>query len=41
MLQLTISFYRACCRADIPVDKETTGLTRTDGKRPDGSTLVP
>ena len=33
--------YRACCRADIPAVKEPTGLTRTDGKRPDGSTLVP
>ena len=33
--------YHACCRADIPVVKEPTGLTRTDGKRPDGSTLVP
>ena len=32
--------YRACCRADIPAVKEPTGLTRTDGKRPDGSTLV-
>ena len=28
--------YRACCRADIPAVKEPTGLTRTDGKRPDG-----
>ena len=33
--------YRACCRADIPAVKEPTRLTRTDGKRPDGSTLVP
>ena len=33
--------YRACCRVDIPAVKEPTGLTRTDGKRPDGSTLVP
>ena len=33
--------YRACFRADIPAVKEPTGLTRTDGKRPDGSTLVP
>ena len=33
--------YRACCRADIPAVKEPTGLTGTDGKRPDGSTLVP
>ena len=33
--------YRACCRADIPAVKEPTGLTRTDGKCPDGSTLIP
>ena len=33
--------YRACCRVDIPAVKEPTGLTRTDGKCPDGSTLVP
>ena len=33
--------YRACCRADIPAVKEPIGLTRTDGKRPDGSILVP
>ena len=32
---------RACCRADILAVKKPTGLTRTDGKRPDGSTLVP
>ena len=32
--------YRVC-RADIPAVKEPTGLTRTDGKRPDGKTLVP
>ena len=32
--------YRACCRADIPAVKELTGLTRTDGKRPDSSILV-
>ena len=30
--------YHACCRADIPAVKEPTGLTRTDGKHPDGST---
>ena len=35
-----IYIYRACCRADILAVKEPTGLTRTDGKRPDGSTLV-
>ena len=33
--------YSVCCRVDIPAVKEPTGLTRTDGKRPDGSTLVP
>ena len=33
--------YRAFYRADIPAVKEPTGLTRTEGKRPDGSTLVP
>ena len=33
--------YRVCCRADNPAVKEPRGLTRTDGKRPDGSTLVP
>ena len=33
--------YRACCRADIPAVNKPTGLTRTDGKRADGSTLVP
>ena len=33
--------YRACCRADISAVKEPTGLTRIDGKRPDGSTLAP
>ena len=33
--------YRAGCRADISAVKEPTGLTRTDGKCPNGSTLVP
>ena len=33
--------YRACCRADIHAVKEPTGLTRTDDKRPHGSTLIP
>ena len=32
--------YRACCRADIPAVKESTGLTRTEGKCTDGSTLI-
>ena len=33
--------FRACCPAGNPTVKEPTGLTRTNGKRPDGSTLVP
>ena len=33
--------YRSCCRAETPAFKEPTGLKRTDGKRPDDSTLVP
>ena len=33
--------YCACCRAHIPAVKEPTVFTRIDGKRPDGSTLVP
>ena len=33
--------YCACCRAEIPAVKEPIGLTRTDCKRLDGSTLVP
>ena len=33
--------YRAYSRADIPAFKEPTGLTRTDGKHPDGSTIDP
>ena len=28
-------------RANIPAVKEPTGLSRTDGKRPDGMTMVP
>ena len=32
--------YRACCRADVNTVKEPTGLTKTDGKRSDGSTSV-
>jgi hypothetical protein len=28
-------------RADVPSAKEPTGLVRTDGKRPDGLTLIP
>jgi hypothetical protein len=33
--------HRALSRADIPSTKEPAGLLRTDGKRPDGLTLVP
>jgi len=33
--------YRALIRADIPAVKEPLGLSRNDGKRPDGLTLVP
>jgi len=28
-------------RAQIPAVKELSGLLRTDGKRPDGATLIP
>ena len=43
MILITINdiIYRACCRTDIPAVKKPTGLTRTDGKRPDDSILVP
>jgi len=33
--------YRAMVGANIPVTKEPVGLSRTDGKRPDGLTLIP
>jgi len=33
--------YRAFTSAGIPATKEPVGLTRLDGKRPDGVTLVP
>ena len=33
--------WRAIKRAQIPAVKEPTGLSRTDGKRPDGATLLP
>ncbi len=33
--------YHALVRADIPSSKEPVGLSRSDGKRPDGLTLVP
>ena len=39
--QLNDLIWRALKRADIPSTKEPTGLLRSDGKRPDGLTLVP
>ena len=39
--QLNDLVYRALRRADIPTAKEPAGLVRTDGKRPDGLTLIP
>ena len=33
--------WRAMSKADIPAVKEPSGLLRTDGKRPDGVTLIP
>ena len=33
--------WRALTRAGIPASKEPAGLSRTDGKRPDGLTLIP
>jgi len=33
--------WRATAKADIPALKEPSGLLRTDGKRPDGVTLLP
>ena len=33
--------YRALVSANIPVTKEPVSLSRTDGKRPDGLTLIP
>lgn len=39
--QLNDIIFRALRRADIPSVKEPTGLTRSDGKRPDGLTLIP
>ena len=39
--QLNDLIYRAVRRADVPAVKEPAGLSRSDGKRPDGLTLVP
>jgi len=39
--QLNDLVYRALRQADIPAAKEPAGLSRTDGKRPDGLTLIP
>ena len=33
--------FRALWAAGIPASKEPSGLVRTDGKRPDGCTLIP
>ena len=38
---ITDLIYRALVRAAVPAVKEPLGLTRVDGKRPDGLTLVP
>ena len=35
------AIWRAFSKADIPSSREPPGLIRTDGKRPDGATLVP
>ena len=39
--QLNDLIYRAVRRADVPAVKEPAGLSRSDGKKPDGLTLVP
>ena len=39
--QINELIYRALNRAKVPSVKEPTGLTRLDGKRPDGLTLIP
>ena len=33
--------YRSLLRAQIPAKKEPTGLCQSDGKRPDGVSLIP
>jgi hypothetical protein len=35
------TIWRALQRAEVPSTKEPTGLFRSDGKRPDGATLIP
>ena len=39
--QLNDLIWRAFKKAQIPASKEPIGLSRADGKRPDGATLVP
>jgi len=39
--QINDLIHRALIRAEIPSSKEPLGLSRDDGKRPDGLTLVP
>ena len=39
--QLNDIIWRAVKRAQVPASKEPLGLSRTDGKRPDGATLIP
>ena len=39
--QLNDLLWRAVKKAQIPASKEPIGLSRADGKRPDGATLVP
>ena len=40
-LQLNYLIWRTIKKAHIPASKEPIGLSRSDGKRPDGATLVP
>ena len=39
--QLNDLIWRVVIKAQIPAVKEPLGLTREDGKRPDGATLIP